>query len=316
MSNSSRDRRAQICLLFILTAFSTAQTPVPSPPSETTYRMKVSADEVSITFYASNAKGQPVNDLKLGEIDVFDNDQGPGKALSLQSLHSNAIRSAILVDTSGSVGAEITNSRTIVAHALESLMRLPADSAMLTNFGPYRTTVQQWTNNKAELAAAASVIRPFTSQGTSLYDALSSTCLYDIGLPKAEAARNLLLLITDGEDTTSHSTLKEAADLCQRSNTAIFVFLQKHGPTSSSAGEGVMRQLSEQTGGRLFQAAASEADLQNDLSGIETYLRNQYRLIYRPAHLVHDGSFHRLAIVGPTRVAAITAQSGFYAPTK
>ena len=47
---------------------------------------------------------------------------------------------------------------------------------------------------------------------------------------------------------------------------------------------------------------------------VEADLRNQYRLVYRPADLKHDGSFHRIALIPPPRVDHLTIRSGYYAP--
>jgi hypothetical protein len=52
------------------------------------------------------------------------------------------------------------------------------------------------------------------------------------------------------------------------------------------------------------------------LRTIEANLRNQYRLVYRPAELQHDGSFHRIALIAPDRVDRVTIRSGYYAPKR
>ena len=52
----------------------------------------------------------------------------------------------------------------------------------------------------------------------------------------------------------------------------------------------------------------------DDLRMIEADLRNQYRLVYRPPELKHDGSFHRIVLKTPERVDSIVIRSGYYAP--
>jgi hypothetical protein len=42
--------------------------------------------------------------------------------------------------------------------------------------------------------------------------------------------------------------------------------------------------------------------------------RNQYRLIYRPAELRHNGAFHRVELKAPERLDNIKIRSGYYAP--
>jgi hypothetical protein len=52
------------------------------------------------------------------------------------------------------------------------------------------------------------------------------------------------------------------------------------------------------------------------LFGVEADLRNQYRLVYRPAELKHDGSFHRIELKAPDRVDSLHVRSGYYAPVR
>ena len=63
-----------------------------------------------------------------------------------------------------------------------------------------------------------------------------------------------------------------------------------------------MAELAAKTGGRVFYDDDSEAGIDNDLRTIEADLRNQYRLIYKPAELKRDGSYHRIELKGPERV--------------
>jgi Ca-activated chloride channel homolog len=75
-----------------------------------------------------------------------------------------------------------------------------------------------------------------------------------------------------------------------------------------------LAELASKTGGRVFFDDDSEAGVDNDLRTIEADLRNQYRLVYKPAELKHDGSYHRIELKAPERVESITIRSGYYAP--
>ncbi|HEY5214071.1 MAG TPA: VWA domain-containing protein, partial [Acidobacteriaceae bacterium] len=81
------------------------------------------------------------------------------------------------------------------------------------------------------------------------------------------------------------------------------------------SGPSTLASLTSETGGRVFRDADTDADIFADLRAIEANLRNQYRLVYRPANLQHDGSFHRITLVTPDRVATTTIRPGYYAPT-
>jgi len=108
----------------------------------------------------------------------------------------------------------------------------------------------------------------------------------------------------------------QAVDQCQKSNTAIYAFGAREGsgPGPVSTGPKTLAELATQTGGRVFSDEDSASSIEEDLRAIEANLRNQYRLIYNPAQLRHDGRFHRIALLGPDRVSSIEVRSGYYAP--
>jgi Ca-activated chloride channel family protein len=101
--------------------------------------------------------------------------------------------------------------------------------------------------------------------------------------------------------------------MCQRTNTAIYAF-RVHPESRFSDGPKTLTQLASQTGGRVFKNEDSDKAIYDDLRTVEADLRNQYRLIYKPAELKHDGSFHRIKLKGPERVESIDVRTGYYAP--
>jgi VWFA-related protein len=129
------------------------------------------------------------------------------------------------------------------------------------------------------------------------------------------ASGNFILLFSDGEDNASHTSLKDAVEACQRSNTAIYAF-RAEPVTSSSAGPRNLVELTSETGGRIFHDDEIETEIANDLRIIEADLRNQYRLVYKPEDLKHDGSFHRIELRAPGRVNSIVVRTGYYAPAR
>lgn len=285
-----------------------------SPKEEAPYHLRVTVDEVAVTFHASDAHGLPVDDLKLEEIDLFDNGHGPGRILALQQLRKGPTRLALLVDTSGSVAEGLLHTRAIASQAAQALLVDPIDSGLLVTFGKSRELLQPWTSNVGALTSSTRKIMASSSKGTGLYDALLSTCFHDLGKEENKAGRNVLLLFTDGEDTDSYATFEAAADACQSTNTAIYTFDTRTEAGTSELGQQSLRRLAEQTGGRFFAADKTDLEVRDDLQIIRSDLIDGYRLIYRPDPLKRDGSFHRIVLAGPQRVASIAAVSGFYAP--
>jgi VWFA-related protein len=292
-----------------------AQAPATDSPG---YSMNVTVNEVAITFHAADAHGLPVLDLKPSELDVFDNEQGPGHVVSMQLLRNRSIRVALILDTSGSVSSQISRSRAEAQEAVPTLLVQATDEGTVLAFDRSRRVVQGWTNQTGKLLASIADIGPNVHNkvdGSSVYDTLFNTCFFDFGKGASPPAANVILLFSDGVDTSSHMTAKAAIDRCRQSQTAVYVFRSKSISEPSSLGTSTLLLLTEQTGGRLFYADDAEGDIRNDIKAVESDLRSVYYLLYRPKTLLRDGAFHKIVLVGPQRVAQIMGTSGFYGPS-
>ena len=150
--------------------------------------------------------------------------------------------------------------------------------------------------------------------GTAIVDTIFRACFYGFGKVDPTATGNFILLFSDGEDNASHTSLEDALGACQRSNTAIYAFRVPSGSGDYSSGARLLADLASKSGGRVFFADDTEGAIWNDLQAIESEIRNQYRLVYNPANLRHDGAFHQIELQPPDRVSRIEVRSGYYAP--
>jgi VWFA-related protein len=284
-----------------------------SVQSPVTYSLRVSVDEVSLTFHAADSQGFPVNDLKIDDLSLLDNGRPPRRILAFQSLQGAPIRAGILMDTSQSMEKRLPADRAISIKYAQRLLRQPTDQAFVMDFGYISKITQPWTGNSVALAdGLRNVIvgRENPLGGTALFDTLFRSCLYEFGNIDHAASRNFILLFSDGEDNASHTSLEDVVDRCQRTNTAIYAF-RPGSESSQSSGPKTLADLASETGGRVF-SDDSEADISNGLNTIEADLNDQYRLVYNPAVVKHDGSFHHIDLKAPERVASITVRSGYY----
>ena len=290
-------------------SYSTAQ----APPS---YGFTIPVDEVSLTFHASGADGHAITDLKQTDLSVLDNLRQPSRIVAFELLHDAPIRAGILLDTSESMGPSIARDQEIAERYVGEFLRPPGDSAFVMSFGFVSKITQPWSSDRDALgvgirASTAGSANPLG--GTSLFDTVFGACLYQFGKSDRPASGNFIVLFTDGEDNSSHVDLKSTVDTCQRSNTAIYAFRPK--ASDSSTGPKNLEQLTSQTGGRVFIVQGSNAEIENNLSAMESDQRNRYWLVYRPADLKHDGAFHEIYVGTPERSDNITidVRSGYYA---
>jgi VWFA-related protein len=286
-----------------------AQTDAPQSP--TPYRLNVSVDEVILTFHAADAHGLPVNNLTLSDLTLLDNGNPPAKILDFQLQQNFPIRAGILIDTSGSMSSHLYHAQAIATQYAQQLLRQQTDQAFVMDFDRASHLIQPWTSNPTALTTGIHALtRGDPIGGTALIDTVYAACRYQFGEIDHRTSGNFILLFSDGEDNASFLDLETAVDMCQRTNTAIYAFT----PNPSSPGTVNLAQLARQTGGAVFHDDQPVADIFTDLRTIESNLRNQYRLVFRPANLAHDSAFHPITLVTPDRVATLTIRSGYYAP--
>jgi VWFA-related protein len=310
-----------LCSLLILTLFTYArrtdsQTTIDLQSGQS-YGLSVSVDEVLLIFHAADAHGQPINDLKLEELSLSDNGKPPRKILSFQSLQDLPIRTGILIDTSESMQQGLPSNKAISIKYAQRLVQQRTDQAFVMKFGPLAEISQPWTSDTSALITG---IRGSTATGTShlrgtaLFNALYQACLNQFGHVDHAGSGNFILLFSDGEDNVGNTSLKNVIDECQHTSTAIYAFRTDTKTSFGAEGPKILADLASQSGGRVFNANDSDAEIDNDLRIIEANLRNQYRLVYRPTGLAHDGSFHRIELRVPERVDSLVIRSGYYAP--
>lgn len=306
-----------ILMAYAPARFANSQIGTANDQSMTSYRLRVPVDEVSLNFHATDGHGLAVNDLKLEELGLLDNGRPPAKVLVFQTLQNSAIRAGILMDTSESMQEFIDGNRAISIAYAQKLLRQQTDQAFVIDFGYLSKIVEPWTSDPVALTAGVRrvrVARQNSLRGTAMFDTIYRACFFEFGKIDQAATGNFILLFSDGQDNASHTSLREVVDVCQRTHTAIYSFRAEPRPSFFTGGATTLAELAAETGGRVFHDNGSEAEIYDDLRTIEADLRNQYRLVYKPAALKHDGSFHKINLKAPERVDSITIRSGYYAP--
>ncbi len=187
------------------------------------------------------------------------------------------------------------------------------------DFGYSSRIVQEWTSDAPLLERSIANLKPEAMNplgGTAIFDAIFRACFYGFRDADPTVTGNFILLFSDGEDNSSHVSSEEALRACQRSNTTIYAFRVSPDTEHYSTRPKALADLATKTGGRGFPADDAEEAIWSDLKTIESEIRNEYRLVYNPANLKHDGAFHEIEIQPPDRVSKIEVRSGYYAPAQ
>ena len=143
-----------------------------------------------------------------------------------------------------------------------------------------------------------------------------------------ETGRKALILLTDGEDRNSKTTLDEAVRAAQRAETLAYSIRiadnnsQSHwgGHERGGMGRGeerpdgkkVLQQISKETGGAYFDAGKKKpvSDIYSD---IEKELRNQYSVGYTPDRPLGDGGYRKIELTVNKKGYVVQTRPGYYA---
>jgi Ca-activated chloride channel family protein len=132
--------------------------------------------------------------------------------------------------------------------------------------------------------------------------------------------RRAIIVLSDGDDTSSLLGFDEVLDLASRSDTAIYAIgLAPPWPAPTTRnnqdGQFVLRRLAQQTGGRAFfplhikELAAVYGDIREELS-------SQYTLAYESSNARHDGRWRRVAVGVSRPGVVVRTRPGYFAPAK
>ncbi len=271
---------------------------------------KVDVNLVRILATVKNSAGQLVGSLEKQDFAVYDN--GVEQEIALFERHTEQPLSvAILIDVSLSTGIELRYEVESIARFLKALIREgnPGDAASLYSFDHDVTRWSGFTRRLDRLESALKNLKP--RGGTSLYDAiyLSGQDLED------REGRHVIVVVTDGGDTTSAKTYHDALRTAQLADAVLYGILVM--PITSEAGrniggENALAGLAAGTGGRVFAPSVGPT-LDTAFTEILRELRTQYLLGYYPKNVppVKDG-FHRLNVKVRKPDLRVLARNGYY----
>jgi Ca-activated chloride channel family protein len=269
-------------------------------------------DLVSLTVTVTEGP-RYVTDLDAQDFEVFED--GVRQQPTLFSRLQQPVALAILLDTSASMEGKLETAQE-AAIGFARRMR-PGDVMEVIDFNGQVNILQTFTGDAAALERA---IRQATVNGsTSLYNAVYIS-LKDLRKARArgteELRREAIVVLSDGDDTSSLVGYEEVLDVAKRSETAIYAIgLRQHdGPRRAfKEAEFVLRQLSQETGGRVFYPN-SVTELPAIYDQIAQELASQYSIGYISKNTQRNGAWRRLTIrVARAGMLARTRQ-GYYAP--
>jgi Ca-activated chloride channel family protein len=225
------------------------------------------------------------------------------------------LRVAIVVDRSHSVQKVLGRAKGAVRDFINSVLRLGNDSACLVAFDSGVYLLQDFTDNADTLAGAVSKLT--VAGGTSIFDAIYKTSRDK--LAGTEEAHRVVILITDGDDTTSRASIEQAMEMAVRNNVAVYA-IRLPGENSLNGrdqqGKPVLARLTEITGGGQFYLDGDDVQLAGFFNKLQDELRSQYSIGYQFQTAPSVSNFHKITIKLRQPALKAFTRSGYYSRLK
>ena len=288
-------------------------TPLAIEAQQPAFRSAV--DVVSMNVTVTDSTNKYITDLTERDFEVFED--GAKQDLTLFNRTNLPVALSLLIDTSSSMEDRMATAQDAAIGFVRKLR--PTDLGEVIGFDSRAEVLQKFTGNTAELEQAIRKTVPggSTSMNNAIYISLKGLKKIPIR-QEEEVRRQAIILLSDGEDTSSLVTFEDVLDLARRSETAIYaigLMDENAGGQSKGFREATyaLRQLANDTGGRAF----FPADIKT-LSGVygQIYdeLSSQYTIGYTSKNPRRDGAWRRLVVrVARPNVQARTKQ-GYFAP--
>jgi Ca-activated chloride channel family protein len=276
-------------------------------------RFRAGVELVSLNVTVTDG-AKYVTGLEQDDFDVFED--GVKQSLSFFSHVQQPIALAILLDTSNSMEDKLATAQEAASGFVR---RMKKDDAMeVIEFNSQVRIPQPFTNDPNALERA---IRQTTVNGsTSLYNALYVS-LKELKNERAKSSeeirRQAIVVLSDGDDTSSVIEYEDVLELAKRSETAIYAIglrQQETGRPKFKEAEFVLRQLSQETGGRVF-FPNTIAELPKIYEQISEELASQYSMAYSSKNPMRNGAWRRIDVRVNKQGLTARSRRGYYGPT-
>lgn len=274
-------------------------------------RLRSGVDLVTLNVTVTEGS-KYITDLDEDEFEIFED--GAKQAVTFFSRGQQPIALAVLLDTSASMEDKLGTAQEAAVGFARRLN--PVDEMEVIDFDSQVRILQGFTNDTKALESA---IRETTPNGsTSLYNAIyiSLKELKKV-TPRTpdEIRRQAIVVLSDGDDTSSLVEYEEVLDLAKRSETVIYSIglrQQSFGRREFREAEFVLRQLSQETGGRAF-FPNSVSELAQIYDQISEELASQYTLAYTSKNPQRNAAWRRVVVRVTRPGANARTRQGYYA---
>jgi Ca-activated chloride channel homolog len=275
------------------------------------YTLRTSVDETALFFSVSN-HGHMVNDLQLADIKVVDDNKPPQKVITFLPQSKLPLRLGLLIDTSGSVQDRFTFEKHAAEKFLQRVLNGTSDLGFVAGFSVETTVTRDFVADPAELAKGIEKLN--NGGGTSLFDAVTFGCEKLAAYPEEGRVARVLVILSDGEDNSSHRSLKQAIERAEDTGVTVYAVSTADDVGAKTDADKILQALAERSGGEaLFPGDMTT--FAHSLDKLRDLIRSRYLLAYRAAGFEPNGKYRPVHIIAERdgKRMQVHVRKGYYA---
>jgi len=298
------------------TANAQTQTPTPPPPPQDVDVIRTETDLTNLLFTVTDNNNRYVTTLQQNDIRLLE-DGVPQTLFTFQRETDRPLSIAFLIDVSVSEERTLPDEKAAARSFIENVIRSEKDQAAIIPFEGYAHVEQplsrdvlriyqtleaveaampSYTGTAPPLSGISSgpgTVGPPREGSTAIWDSVALTCRNILGR-SAGQRRRAIIILTDGQDTSSRVSRNTAIDEAIEAETVIYA-IGIGDKRYDGVDKGALNNLAEKTGGRAF-FPKKNTDMIAAFKEIEEELRSQYLLAYSSTNKAHDGRFRTMKI--------------------
>lgn len=263
---------------------------------------EVNVDLIEVFAAVTDGSGQIVEGLSEGDFALTENGR-PQTIQKFEPVGNLPLILGLTLDTSGSMESSLSEAENAATGFLDRLVK-PKDRVFAVAFSDRPNLLISPTDDLGAVRAALEEQRAIGN--TSLHDALVSSLFYFRG----QRGQKALVLLSDGDDTNSNLSWKDALEYARRSGVAVYAIGLNVGILDLSI-RGKLSSLAEETGGRAFFIDKA-VELGSAYAEIEKELRSRYLIAYPSDQDVGREGFRKIEVTLKKRGLKARVARGYY----
>lgn len=278
--------------------------------------IRVESELTNLPFTVTDKQRRFVTTLRAEDVRVLE-DEVPQTLFTFQRETDRPLAITFLIDVSGSQEVTLPDEKAAARLFIENVIKSNRDQVAIVPFTGLAYLEQELTRDLLKvytvlqsvevagpaylgsgrplsgIATGPGLPAPPPEGSTAIWDAVTLTA--NNVLTRAPGLRRrAIILLTDGRDTSSRLSLKDAVNNALAAETVIYSIGIGDGKYGG-VDRGPLRDIAERTGGRAF-FPGKDFDLNAAFAEIEQELRTQYLIAYSSTNKKRDGAYRKISI--------------------